>query len=93
MATVPMVVMIGFVCYKFIKKVMKRLPSSSKHKVCCLKLKKKPDIEANQPEDNLESKDEFELPDRILHPEDYEEETSTKPTGMDSTENSRNIFI
>jgi hypothetical protein len=56
-----------------------------------LKLKNKPDIEANQREDNSESKDNFELPDRILHPEEYEEETSTKPTGMDSTKNSRNL--
>jgi hypothetical protein len=91
MATVPMVVMIGFVCYKFTKKVIKWLSSSSNHKVCCLKLKKKPDIETNQQEDNSESKDDFELPDHILHPEEYGEETSMKPTGMDSTKNSRNL--
>ena len=87
-ATVPMVVMIGFISYKIIKKLMKWVPSSIKQKICCLKLKKKPDIEANQQKDNSESSDNFELPDRILHPEEYEEETSINRTGRDSTKNS-----
>ena len=92
-ATVPMIVMVGFACYKFIKKVLKWIPSSTKQKLCCLKLKKKPDIEINQQTDNSESKDDFELPDRILHPEEYEDETSMKSSyrGMDSTKNSRNL--
>ena len=92
-ATIPMIVMIGFVCYKFIKKLLKWIPSSTKQKLCCLKLKKKPDIETNQQTDNSESKDDFQLPDRILHPEEYEDETSMKSSyrGMDSTKNSRNL--
>ena len=56
-----------------------------------MKLKKRPDIETNQQTDNSESKDDFELPDRILHPEEYEGETSMKSAGMDSTKNSQNF--
>jgi hypothetical protein len=90
-ATVPMVVMVVFVSYKFIKMFV---PSAIKQKACCLKLKRKGDIEANHPEDSSESSDVFGLPDRILHPEEYEEETSMKPIGiMGSTKYSRNLSI
>ena len=34
---------------------------------------------------NTESSSDFEFPDRIVHPEEYEEETSTMHTGMDLT--------
>ena len=84
-ATVPMMVMIGFVSYRIIKKLVKWAPSCSKEKVYCLN---KSDIEANQQNDNSESRDDFELPDRILRPEEYEEETSVKREGMDSTKSS-----
>jgi hypothetical protein len=92
-ATVPMVVMIGFVSYKLIKKLVKWMPSAIKQKVYCLKLKRKRYIEIDQPEDSSESNDDFGLPDRILHPEEYEEEASMKPIGMHSTKYSRNFSI
>ena len=54
-------------------------------KVYCLKAKNKSDIEANQQNDNSESRSgDFELPDRILRPEEYVEETSAGHEGMDS---------
>ena len=76
MATVPMVVMIGFMSYKIIKKLVKWMPSSIKQKIYCLKIKKNDDEEARQERNNSDSRDNFELPDRILHPEVYEEETN-----------------
>ena len=84
MGTLPMVVMIGFISYKIIKKLMKWIPSQSvKEKLCC---SQKSDVEASQQKNNSNStsRDDFELPDRILHPEEYEEEKNTKNTGADS---------
>ena len=85
-ATIPMVVMIGFISYKIIKKLMKLMPSSVKQKICCLtkKIKVKDDVEADQQRNNSENRDDYELPDRILHPEEYEEETSAMHTGFTS---------
>ena len=76
-ATIPMVVMIGFISYKIIKKLVKQMPSSIKQKIYCLKMKNG-DVEAGQQRNNSDNRDDFELPDRILHPEEYEEETSAK---------------
>ena len=53
-------------------------------KVYCLKTKNKSDMGANQQNDNSKSRDDFELPDRILWPEEYVEETSAGHEGMDS---------
>ena len=87
MVTLPMVVMIVFISYKIIRKLMKWIPSSIKQNIYCLKIKKKDDVAASQLRD---SRDDYELPYRILHPEEYayEEETSAKCTGIDSTTNS-----
>ena len=49
------------------------MPPHIKNKLCCLEVKKKDDIESNQ-QRNSDSRDDFELPDRILHPEEYKEE-------------------
>ena len=49
------------------------MPPVIKNKLCCLQVKKKDYIESNQ-QRNSDSRDDFELPDRILHPEEYEEE-------------------
>ena len=52
------------------------MPLTVENKLCCLQVKKNDDIEANQ-QRNSDSRDDFELPDRILHPEEYEEEQTS----------------
>ena len=49
------------------------MPISIKQRLCCSLIKRKDDIEANQQGNNSHAMDDFELPDRILHPEEYEE--------------------
>ena len=77
MSTVPMVVMIGYISYKIIKKFKKWMPISIKQRLCCSLIKRKDDIEANQQGNNSHAMDDFELPDCMLHPEEYEEEINT----------------
>ena len=60
---------------------MVKSSQSVKEKLCC---SQKSDVEASQQRNNSENRDDYELPDRILHPEEYDEETSAKPTGMNS---------
>ena len=76
LTTLPMLGMIGFISYKIIKKLTQRMPPHIKNKLCCLQVKKKDEIEAYQ-QRNSDSRDDFELPDRILHPEEYEEEQTS----------------
>ena len=74
MAILPMVVMIGLIIYKIIKKLMKWVPSQSVKKFC---YPQKCDIESSQQGSNSDRiGDNLELPDRILHSEMYEEETT-----------------
>ena len=74
LATLPMLGMIGVISSKIIKKLMKRMPV--KNKLCCLQKKRKDDKEAHQ-QTTPESADDCELPHRILHTEEYEEERAT----------------
>ena len=64
MVTLPMVVMIVFISYKIIRKLMKWIPSLIKQNIYCLKIKKKDDVEASQLR-NDSDRDDYELPHRI----------------------------
>ena len=80
MATLPMVVMIGFVSYKFIKKSIKWISTLSiKERFCCLQ---KNVEEANNQINNSGSQkvisNNLELPDHVLHPEEYTVESNQK---------------
>ena len=54
------------------------MPTFIKQRLCCSLIKRKDDIEASQQGNNSHSVDDCELPDRMLHPKEYEEETNTK---------------
>ena len=80
MATLPMVVMIGFVSYKFIKKSIKWIPTLSiKERFCCSqKNAEKANNQINNSGSGEVISDDLELPDCVLHPEEYREESNTK---------------
>ena len=73
LATLPMLAIIGFVSFKIVKKLFgKKMSPCAKKTICCLKNRDKTaDIETGQQQRNSESTDDLDLPDRILHPEEY----------------------
>ena len=78
MSTVPMAVMIGFIGYKFIKKLTKWIPPHSvKEKLCCSQSN---DLEAIHQRNNSDNGEDLELPDRVLHPEEYDEKSNNEHT-------------
>ena len=80
LTTLPMLGITGFIIYKIFKKLMKKTPPFVQNLSCCFNKKRTNDIETS----HQNGRDEYELPDRMLHPDMYEEDSEMNTERTDT---------